>query len=219
MSCMTLTSGICRGCRDNVGGIKKAFFTNACDLEFYNGTGVGAFQLGTDGEIADYANSISWYPFVPSQHTGNYVETLNVSVENGTVYYNGVLTLAFNKMEQKKRNVIGEMAKGDLAIIFQDENNKYWWIGGLKITDAGGKPTSVVADSSVGCVLGGTSFQTGTAMADSNGGSLTFTIDMAKPAIEVIPKAGGKLESDLESALSASCASCATEVTPDDADH
>lgn len=202
MSCMTLTNGICRGCKDNVGGIKKAYFIDVCEVD-----GMGAFTTGTNGEITDYATSVNWYGFVPSKHTGNYVETINVSTENGTVYYNGVLTLNYTKAEQSKINTIIEMAKGELAMIFLDENDKYWWLGGIKYTESySGSPVTitrnVTADSTNGCVIGGTSFQTGTAMADANGGALTFTCDMARPAIEVIPAtgAGAVLSGDLATA-------------------
>ena len=32
MSCLSLTSGICRGCRDNAGGIKTVYMTNLQDV-------------------------------------------------------------------------------------------------------------------------------------------------------------------------------------------
>ena len=202
MSCMTLSNGICRGCKDNVGGIKKAYFIDVCEVD-----AMGAFTVDNtnNGVITDYATSASWYSFIPSKHTGNYVETINVSQENGTVYYNGVLTLNYTKAEQSKINTIIEMAKGELAMIFLDENDKYWWLGGIKYTESySGSPLTISrtvnADSTNGCVIGGTSFQTGTAMADANGGSLTFTCDMGKPAIEVVPGQSSQIKTDLATA-------------------
>lgn len=202
-TCMTLTNGICRGCRDNVGGIKKAYFVNVCDVD-----SAGTFSVDTsEGFITDYTNGITWLPFVPTKHTGNYVETINISVENGTVYYNGVVTLNYTKAEQSKINTITELGKGDVAMIFMDGNNKLWWIGGISVTTTSGIPSAVTADSTNGATIGGTSFQTGTAMADANGGSLTFTIDMAHPAMEVRPTSTGKLGTDLATADSV-CSGC-----------
>ena len=213
-SCMTLTSGICRGCRDNVGGIKKAWLIDVCELGK-----IDKFTLNAQapGEIQDYTllsafTSLKWFVFTPNKHTGNYVETINVSVENGTIYYNGVLTLPYTKGEQYKLNQIFEMGKGDLAIIFLDENNKYWLLGGVSVVTTNGYPTEVKVDTTAGVVIGGTSFQTGTAMADANGGSLTFTVDMAHPAMEIIPKTGGTLATDLQTAESG--CGCPNQVTP-----
>lgn len=202
-TCMTLTNGICRGCRDNVGGIKKAYFVNVCDID-----SAGTFSVDTtEGFITDYTNGLTWLPFVPTKNTGNYVETINISIENGTVYYNGVVTLNYTKAEQSKINTITELGKGDVAMIFMDGNNKLWWIGGISVITTSGIPTAVTADITNGATIGGTSFQTGTAMADANGGSLTFTVDMAHPAMEVRPTSTGKLGIDLDTADSV-CSSC-----------
>lgn len=212
-NCMTLTSGICRGCRDNVGGIKRAWFANICDLRNIDKFTVDFKEddqgISGTGAITDYelisTGKINWYCFRPSKHTGNYVETINISVENGTVYYNGVLGLNYNKAEQAKLNTVFEMSKGDLAMIFEDGNGRFWWLGGLNVTTTGGIPSQVTTDITNGVVIGGTSFQTGTAMADANGGALTFTIDMAHPAMEVVFSAGGRLDSDIQAAEAACC--------------
>lgn len=189
-SCLTITNGICRDCLDSVGGIKKAYLASMEDIN----TAVASFTLdATDGHIEDYAyntgvTELKWYPLVPQKNTSNYVETINISAENGTLYYNGVLTMNFGKMSMLKLNTIHEMAKGDMGIVFLDGNGKYWFLGGLNVTVTAGVPTAITVDETNGCTLGSTSFQTGTAKADANGASLTFTVDMQHPVVEVVPK-------------------------------
>lgn len=191
-NCMTLTGNICRGCLDNVGGIKKAYFASTKELECAIGTtgGITLNSTTTSGEIGDitYATGAvcNWFKFEPSKNTGNYVETINISAENGTTFYNGVLTMNYNKQEMTKINTISEMAKGDITILFQDANNKYWLLTGLNATVTSGIPTAYTLDGDNGCMLGGTSFQTGTAKGDANGASITFTCDMSRPIVEVV---------------------------------
>lgn len=201
-SCLTITNGICRDCLDSVGGVKKAYLISMEDLN----SGVASFLLdATDGHITDYTyntgfTTIKWYPLVPQKNTSNYVETINISAENGTLFYNGVLSMNFGKMTMLKLNSINEMAKGDMGILFVDGNNKMWFLGGLNVTVTAGVPTAITVDATNGCTLGNQSFSTGTAKGDANGASLTFTCDMQHPVVEVQPKVGGQIEADLATA-------------------
>lgn len=189
--CMTLTNGICRGCLDNIGGVKKVYFANTKELYCAEPTfTVSTTEPGAIENISFGGTTPKFYKLEPSKNTANYVETINISQENGTMYYNGVLSVNYNKQETLKRNVVSELAKGDSTVIFVDGNNKYWLFTGLNVTTAGGVPTGFSLDGDNGCVLGGTSFQTGTAKADANGAALTFTCDMSASAVELIRPAG-----------------------------
>lgn len=199
-SCLTITNGICRDCLDSVGGIKKAYLCPTQDLYTLLAS-VDPENPITDGHIADYTladpnNPVKWYPLVPQKNTSNYVETINISAESGTLFYNGVLTMNFGKMTQVKLNTIHEMAKGDMTVVFLDGNGKYWWFGGLNVTVSGGVPATFTIDETNGCTLGSTSFQTGTAKADANGASLTFTCDMPHPVVEVDVENSTKIKAD-----------------------
>lgn len=201
-NCLTITNGLCRQCLDSVGGVKKAYLIS---MEDFNDA-IASFSLdATDGFITDYTyntgfTACKWYPLVPQKNTSNYVETINISAENGTLFYNGVLSMNFGKMTMAKLNTINEMAKGDMGVLFVDGNNKMWFLGGLNVTVTGGVPTAITIDPTNGCVLGNQSFATGTAKGDANGASLTFTCDMQHPVVEVQPKVGGGIETDLATA-------------------
>lgn len=176
-NCMSLSCGVGRGCMDNVGGLKSIYITDNCLMDW-------DLTINSDSVITDYTSNVTWYKFIPAKHSSNYTETINVSAEAGTLYYEGVVTALFNKMTAEKRNTFGELAKGETAVLFVDNNNNMWLVG---------EPEN-------GCVFGGTSFQTGTALADSNGNNVTFTCQMAQPAFMVEPATGGKLETDLATA-------------------
>lgn len=106
-SCMTLTSGICRGCRDNAGGIKKIYVADLTDVVFpittYNG-------VVTNIELE---NDAAWYVLQPNKYSSSWTENINVSVENGTLGYEQVVTAVFGKNDQTLRDVVTELAKGD----------------------------------------------------------------------------------------------------------
>lgn len=178
-SCLTLTSGICRGCMDNVGGIKKLYIIELDEIDFDND-----ITVSTDGSITNIgASTLKWYVFQPNKNSSNFAETINSSVENGTIYYEQVVTAVFGKNEQRKRNVIAELGKGETVCLVVDSNGKYWLVG----------------EKDNGCTLGG-SFTTGTTKADGNQWSVTLTVQANAPAIEVIPSAGSQLETDLATA-------------------
>ena len=107
---MTLTSGICRGCRDNAGGIKKFYVADINDVQW-------PLTTDSDGAITDIVldDGQDWFVLQPNKYSSNWQESINVSVENGTLGYEQVITAVFGKNDQAVRNTIAEMAKGLLS--------------------------------------------------------------------------------------------------------
>ena len=90
-SCFT-TSNICKGCRDNVGGIKSAYIVAGC---------VTGTTTDADGKILTIgATGGTVYSYVFEKNTSSYVEAINASIENGTVFYQQDLTMVFFKLQQ-----------------------------------------------------------------------------------------------------------------------
>lgn len=161
MSC-NITSGWAIDCLDSQGGIEKVFITNGPVTSFTASNGiVSAINIG--------ANPASFFAFDVPKQTSTLTETVDVSVENGTVMYTQELVLVFNKMEAAKRNQILLMAQNpNLLVIAKDNNGKYWSIGlerGANITTA--------------------EITSGTAYEDRNGGEITLTGMEASPMFEV----------------------------------
>lgn len=171
--CMTLTSGICRGCKDNAGGIKKVYIADEALVDWTKFEQAPAPTADTDpveGTITnlELVSGAQWYVFQVNKYSSNWTETINVA-DTGNVSFQQVVSLVFSKNAQDKRNVISEIAKGDLVMIIEDNNGKKWLIG----------------SEDNGIALSGGSSTSGTAMGDMNGWSPEFTCNSVSPANEI----------------------------------
>jgi len=111
------------------------------------------------GEITDIIGTGSFYEFQLAKDTAFFNEAINVSNTAGTVYYEGVLTMVLQKMDAEKRNQILLLAANrDLRIAFVDQQD-VTWIAGL----------------TRGMVMSASTAASGTAVADLNGYTLSFT--------------------------------------------
>jgi hypothetical protein len=165
MAC-DITSGYTLGCRDNTGGIKNIYILS----------GSVAGLTGEDvGLITDISGSGTFYKYELTRQTGDYTETINASLENGTVFYEQVVNAPFHKMESSLRNQIKILAQNPALKIIVETNN------GADAT--AGKFFYLGQDN--GLSLSGGSGATGTAFGDMNGYTLTFTGQESLPASEI----------------------------------
>lgn len=174
---MTLTSGICRGCKDNAGGIKKVYIADEALVDWTKFEQAPAPTDDTDPVEKTITNielvtGASWYVFQVNKYSSSWTETINVA-DTGNVSYQQVVSLVFSKNSQDKRNVISEIAKGDLVMIIEDNNGKKWLIG----------------SEDNGVALSGGTSTSGTAMGDMNGWSPEFTCNSVSPANEIAANA------------------------------
>jgi hypothetical protein len=149
MSC-NLTAGIALGCRDNVGGLKTMWIT-----DFTNITNI----TSTTGEtITSISGSGTFYEFQLIRTSSQHTETVNASLENGTVFYQGETVTYFVKLEQAKRNILKTLAQSQrLAIVIEDNNGQYFYLG-----------------QTYGCFISAGTSVTGKALGDQNGYNMTF---------------------------------------------
>lgn len=148
MACSSYTlSGIAVGCKDSIGGIKKAWFAPY-------GVSVtvedNVLKIASEG-IA----SFKAYNF--RKATGSMTSTLNTSETAGNSFTTEV-TLQFLKQETSKRLEIMGLLMNELVGVIKDGNNKYWYIG-----------YDYPVEGSAGTA------ETGTAMTDLNGYNITIT--------------------------------------------
>lgn len=147
MAC-NITSALALDCMNSIGGLKTAYILA--------GEITGTTEVA--GEITDIAGTGSFYQFELAKDTAFYNEQVNVSNTNGTVFYQGELTIVLQKMAAAKRNQILLLAANrDLRIAFED-NNGVTYIAGL----------------SRGMVMSSGTAATGTAVGDLNGYTLVF---------------------------------------------
>jgi hypothetical protein len=147
MACL-INAALPLDCMNALGGVKVAYFLAG---EITDTTAVA-------GEITELDGTGTFYEYQLAKDTAFYNESINVSNANGTVFYQGELTIVLQKMEAAKRNQILLLAQNrDLRIAFVD-NNDVTYIMGL----------------TRGAVMSAGTAATGTAVADLNGYTLTF---------------------------------------------
>jgi hypothetical protein len=159
MAC-DITSGFALGCRDNTGGIKA--------LYILSGSVAGITE--SSNEITDISGSGVFYQFDLQRGTSDFTETINGSTENQTVFYEATINAAFAKLQTSTRNQVKVLAKNpDLKIIVETMNNE----SGSKFIYVG---------RANGAILNAGQGQSGTALGDANGYTLTFTAQEPSPA-------------------------------------
>ncbi len=165
MACSNLTAGFTLDCNDSNGGIDKVFIANGAVESITESAGtITAITVGGAALTPS-----DFFEFEVPRQTSSFTETINVSQENGTVFYDQALTMSFNKMEASKRDQILLMAQAtNMVVVFKDNNGKYFSVGVEK-------GAFMTAGSSV----------SGTAYGDRNGYEITISGMEASPSYEV----------------------------------
>jgi len=149
MAC-NLTSGIQLGCRDNAGGVANMWIT-----DFDNITSI---TQSTGDTITAISGTGTFYAFELIRTSSQFTETVNASLEAGTVFYQDELVTYFAKMTQDKRNILKVLAQNQkLAIVFSDNNGLYWLMG-----------------QDYGSFISAGTQVSGKALGDANGLNMTF---------------------------------------------
>jgi hypothetical protein len=101
-----------------------------------------------------------FYEVQTNKNVCNFQETVAIDMVAGTTFFNQVLTLVLSRRETTKRNFIEKLVAGQkqLALIILDSNGLYWLSG--------------ISEGSYTTAIDG---GTGTAKADANGYTITFT--------------------------------------------
>lgn len=161
MACVLLTGGIAKNCDNNLGGVTKVYIT-----DFENVTGVTA----ASGEISAFtmASGTQFYEFEFNKNTSSLAENAIVSLENGSLFYEQIVTLVIPRREVAKRNVLKLLMQKELAVIVKDQNGLYWYVG-----EANGANITELPSTS------------GTAKGDANAYTLTIRAEEPEQAQEV----------------------------------
>ena len=157
--CNALTAGLTKSCETNAGGINKIYIA---DFDNVTGYTIGA---STSPQVGDWLDGItvataSFYEFQTNKNVCNFTESVAIDLANGTTFFNQVVTLVLSRRETTKRTAIEKLVAGQkqLLIIVLDSNGNYWLFGKTE-------------GSFVSAIEGGS----GTAKADANGYTITFT--------------------------------------------
>lgn len=126
MACNITLSEQNLDCRDSVGGIVKVYaLADRGDI-----TAIGETS-GSTGMISGFTmtSGAAFVTYNLRKNTGSLVNTYNISEENGTTFVRSELTLVFHKMDTSKRLEISALAIGNMAMIVEDANGRFWFLG------------------------------------------------------------------------------------------
>jgi hypothetical protein len=162
MAC-NLNSGIALGCRDVVGGVQTVWMT-----DFDN---VTSLTQSTGDTITTISGTGTYYKFELIRTSSQFTETVNASLENGTVFYTGELVLYFNKLDQDKRNILKTLAQSPkLSVVMQDNIGQFFYLG-----------------QTYGMYVSAGSSVTGKALGDQQGYNITLQYLEPNPMNEIEP--------------------------------
>lgn len=189
-NCLSVTSGFCGSlCRNSAGGVSRFYIANIIDIDTTTAT------FDADGALTN-VDIDALYCYIPYVDSGSWTETINVTPENGTLYYEQVANIVVGANSQALRNIVDELGRaGNIVVFVRDNNDRIWLIGDIR----GKKQT----------YLSGGDSNSGTALGDRNGWNLNITCRNSQPAIEVIPTVG----SELETAFASADATCDTTLS------
>lgn len=180
--CNQTLAGIQLDCSNSLGGIKAVYIANYCDVTKVeidtvdDSTPTSADT--TYGKITGITmNSGALFkPYRFRKQTGSMTSTLTVDETAGVNYVSTELALVFGKMETTKRLEVAALSKGQLAVIVEDSNGLFWYLG---------------KDDYVSATAGGGN--TGTAKGDQNAytitlkdESATYPYEIEKSAVEAV---------------------------------
>lgn len=169
--CNQTLAGIQLDCSNSLGGIKAVYIANYADVD----------EVTVDepnGKITGITmnSGATFKPYRFRKQTGSMTSTLTVDETAGVNYVSTELALVFGKMETTKRLEVAALSKGQLAVIVEDSNGLFWYLG---------------KDDYVSATAGGGN--TGTAKGDQNAytitlkdESATYPYEIEKSAVEAV---------------------------------
>ena len=156
-----ISSAVAVGCSDGIGGIKKIYVVGG-------GGSVTGYTYDADGAItgATSTTGTTLYGFELKRNTSSLAQNTTKNFENGTIFFEQVLTAILYKYDQDKRNQLKVLSQNDnIQIIAIDQNDVQYSLGQVN-----------------GMYLSGGSAATGTAFGDRNGFEMIFTGQEHEPA-------------------------------------
>jgi hypothetical protein len=160
MPCI-LDNGYNLGC-NTIGGIEDVWIGTYDPEVTYDDT------TDPDGIITllvDNPNAVDCYNFQQDIEFAGLEQTGTFSRENGTVFYESVLSLKFIHLDANLRNLIKALGKAPIFAVVKSNQGDYYILG----VESAGRATE-----------GASSL--GTAMGDMNGSTLSFTFKSIDPA-------------------------------------
>jgi len=167
MAC-ELTTGFTLGCLEGIGGVKEVLIAN------YTLPGGADFMSGVTydavtGEVSALPTA-TIYRYVPFRNSGTYVETINKSLENGTLFFSQEVGWTFGKLSQDMRNEFLNVAKAKMIVFVRTNDDQILLVGA-------GEGSQLTAGT----------VQSGAQKADLMGYQVTTIAEELAPAVHLEP--------------------------------
>lgn len=164
MACSLTLTGRGVGCKDALGGIKRIYVTEWNPDEF-NWDPIAATGIVDGLTVISPVTDVTFKTYDMTRGSGSLTQTITSDLVAGTVFFDQVCSVTFNKAAAIDIIEIQNLVKGRVSVLVQD-NNDNWFIMGLKN----------------GVEVSGGTAQTGTAAGDQNGFTLEFSAQEVSPA-------------------------------------
>ena len=171
MACTLTLAGRGVGCKDALGGIKRIYVAEWVD---------GIWEDIASGEVAGSTAAITFYTYDMTRGSGSLNQTITSDLAAGTVFFDQVCSVTFNKAAASDITEISNLVKGRMAVLVEDNNGNWFVMGHQNGVE----------------VSGGTA-QTGTAAGDQNGFTLEFSAQDVAPAPFLALTAGAPTDTDI----------------------
>lgn len=157
MAC-DLTTGRSVACKDVMGGIKKVYFTT-------DALGAITYDITDTDVITTFGGTPEFMQYDLTGNTNTFVQTPTVSRDNGTLYFDQVLTVTFAKLSKVAHKELKLLIQSYPTAVVEDYNGNLF-VMGLENQ----------------CSVNGGSIVTGGARADLSGYTLTLQAEEKVPA-------------------------------------
>jgi hypothetical protein len=147
MACL-LNTGRKLACKDAVGGIRRVFLADYGTL--------GTATISNTGYVTAFTGSYALLQYDVKSASG-LEQTINSSDDNGTTFFEQVLTLVLTKLDPLTQVELKNVIAGRPHVFIEDNNGNYLAVGMTRGTTTTGSITS------------------GIALGDLNGYTLTIT--------------------------------------------
>lgn len=171
MACTLTLAGRGVGCKDALGGIKRIYVAEWTD---------GIWEDIASGEVSGATAAITFYTYDMTRGSGSLTQTITSDLAAGTVFFDQVCSVTFNKAATSDITEISNLVKGRMAVLVEDNNGNWFVMGHQNGVE----------------VSGGTA-QTGTAAGDQNGFTLEFSAQDVAPAPFLALTSGAPTDADI----------------------
>lgn len=120
MACL-LTKGRNEPCKDTVGGLKAVYFID------YGTLGAITYTASSD-EISAVAGTPTAFKF-DLKGNSNLEQTITSSRENGTTFYDQILTLTLKKLSPETHDELALLAVARPHVVVEDNNENFFLMG------------------------------------------------------------------------------------------